>query len=160
LGDALAVCLLKSRGFTADDFAATHPHGTLGRRLLLTIADIMVSGELMPIVLPGTTIRKALVEMSRGALGFVVIADSDFVIQGVFTDGDLRRTLDNEVDIKTTLIEKVMNAHFISAKSKQLAVEAVELMEEYKMSALPIIDDANHLVGVLNIRILLQSGVI
>ncbi len=160
LGDALAICLLKSRGFTADDFAATHPHGTLGRRLLLTIADIMVSGDLLPIVPPGTTIRKALVEMSRGALGFVIIAELDRDIRGVFTDGDLRRTLDNEVDIKITPIEKVMKTHFISAKPKQLAVEAVELMEEHKITALPIVDDSNHLIGVLNIRILLQSGVI
>lgn len=160
LGDALAICLLKCRGFTAEDFAATHPHGTLGRRLLLTIGDIMVSGELIPIVSPDTTIRKTLVEMSRGGLGFVIIAESDNIICGIFTDGDLRRALDNEVDIKTTPIQKVMNTRFISAKPKQLAVEAVELMEEFKMSALPIINDENHLVGVLNIRILLQSGVI
>ncbi len=160
LGDALAICLLKCRGFTAEDFAATHPHGALGRRLLLTIGDIMVSGELIPIVSPNTTIRKTLVEMSRGGLGFVIVVEPDNVICGIFTDGDLRRTLDNEVDIKTTLIEKVMNTHFVSAKPKQLAVEAVELMEEFKMSALPIVNDKNHLVGALNIRILLQSGVI
>ncbi len=160
LGDALAVCLLKSRGFTADDFAATHPHGTLGRRLLLTIEDVMVSGGLMPIVPPETTVRKALVEMSRGALGFVVIVGPDHVVQGVFTDGDLRRTLDNEVDIKTTLIDKLMNRQFVSAKPKQLAVEAVELMEEFKISALPVVNGSNHLVGALNIRVLLQSGVI
>ena len=108
LGDALAVCLLQTSGFTQNDFAETHPHGTLGRKLLVTISDIMAKNDGVPIVSPGTSIRTTIGEMSRAALGFVNVADDKNQLLGIFTDGDLRRALDHEIDIKTTTIDKVM----------------------------------------------------
>ena len=160
LGDALAVCLLKSKGFTAEEFASTHPHGTLGRKLLVTISDIMAKNDGMPVVPLGTSIRTTIGEMSRAALGFVNVADDKNHLLGIFTDGDLRRALDHEIDIKTTPIDKVMAKKFVVAHPQQLAVEAVDLMEQHKISSIPIVDDDNILVGAINMRILLQAGVV
>ncbi len=160
LGDALAVCLLNSKGFTAEEFACTHPHGTLGRKLLVTINDIMAKNDGVPVVSLGTSIRTAIGEMSRAALGFVNIADGKNHLLGIFTDGDLRRALDHDIDIKTTPIDKVMAKKFVVAHPQQLAVVAVELMEQNKISSIPIVDDDNLLVGAINMRILLQAGVV
>lgn len=160
LGDALAVCLLKSKGFTAEEFASTHPHGTLGRKLLVTISDIMVKNEDVPVVSLGTSIRTAIGEMSRAALGFVNVADDKNHLLGIFTDGDLRRALDHDIDIKTTSIDQVMATKYVVAQPQQLAVEAVDLMEQNKISSIPIVDDHNILVGAVNMRILLQAGVV
>jgi arabinose-5-phosphate isomerase len=160
LGDALAMCLLQARGFTADEFAATHPHGALGRRLLVSVADVMVSGADLPTVPESATIREALVGMSRAGLGFVNVLHADGRLAGVFTDGDLRRALDRDVDIKLATIDSVMVTRFSSVRAQQLAVEAVELMEKNKISAMPVLDDDGALVGALNMRLLLQAGVV
>ena len=160
LGDALAVCLLKLKGFTAEEFASTHPHGTLGRKLLVTISDIMAKNDGVPVVSLGTSIRTTIGEMSRAALGFVNVTDDKNHLLGIFTDGDLRRALDHEIDIKTTPIDKVMAKKFVVAHPQQLAAEAVDLMERHKISSIPIVDDDNILVGAINMRILLQAGVV
>jgi arabinose-5-phosphate isomerase len=160
LGDALAVCLLKSKGFTALEFASTHPHGTLGRKLLVTISEIMLINEAIPVVNFSVTLRTAIIEMSRASLGFVNITDNEKHILGIFTDGDLRRALDNEVDVKKTTIDKVMSNEFIVAYPHQLAVEAVELMEKFKISAIPIVNEEKKIVGAINMRMLLQAGVV
>ena len=160
LGDALAMCLLEARGFTAEMFAVTHPHGTLGRKLLVSIADVMVTGAAVPIARDSTTIREALVGMSKAGLGFVNVLDAKDALVGVFTDGDLRRALDRDIDIKREPLAAVMARKFTTVKASQLAVEAVELMEQYKISGLPVVDDAGRLVGALNMRLLLQAGVV
>ena len=160
LGDALAMCLLKARGFTSDKFAETHPHGTLGRRLLVSVAEVMVTGADVPITAAEVTIRDALVVMSQAGLGFVNVLDGAGKIIGIFTDGDLRRALDRDVDIKTQRLGAVMSSKFVSVRPDRLAVEAVDLMERYKVSAMPVIDEAECLVGAINMRMLLQAGVV
>ena len=160
LGDALAMCLLEARGFTAEMFAVTHPHGTLGRKLLVSIADVMVTGAGVPTARDTATIREALVGMSKAGLGFVNVLDAKDSLVGVFTDGDLRRALDRDIDIKHEPLAAVMAHKFTTVKVSQLAVEAVELMEHYKISGLPAVDDAGRLVGALNMRLLLQAGVV
>lgn len=160
LGDALAICLLKRRGFTAGDFAETHPHGTLGRRLLLTIGSVMVRGTDVPIVKAGSTVREALVPMSTSGLGFACVVDETGSVRGVFTDGDLRRMLDRDLDTRRVTVDAVMTRRFLSVTADMLAVQAVDLMEQRKVSALPVLDAAGQAVGALNMRILLQAGVI
>ncbi|MBI4986404.1 MAG: KpsF/GutQ family sugar-phosphate isomerase [Rhodocyclales bacterium] len=160
LGDALAICLLRLRGFTPEDFAVTHPHGTLGRRLLVTVGDIMLKGPETPAVRPETSIRAALVEMSRGGIGITAITDADGRILGIFTDGDLRRTLDRNVDIRATSVGEVMSPRPAIMRAGQLAVEAVELMERNKVGALLVEDENRRLVGALNMRIVLRAGVV
>lgn len=160
LGDALAMCLLEARGFTAEMFAVTHPHGTLGRKLLVSITDVMVTGAGVPIARENTTIREALVGMSKAGLGFINVLDARGALVGVFTDGDLRRVLDRDIDIKRESLGSVMVREFVTVKASQLAVEAVELMEQHKISAMPVVDDAGSLVGALNMRLLLQAGVV
>lgn len=160
LGDALAMCLLEARGFTAEMFAVTHPHGTLGRKLLVSIADVMVTGAEVPTGRDTTAIREALVSMSKAGLGFVNVLDARDTLVGVFTDGDLRRVLDRDIDIKRELLGSVMVREFVAVKASQLAVEAVELMEQHKISAMPVVNDVGSLVGALNMRLLLQAGVV
>jgi arabinose-5-phosphate isomerase len=160
LGDALAMCLLEARGFTAEMFAVTHPHGTLGRKLLVTIADVMITGAGVPTARDTTTIREALVSMSKAGLGFVNVLDARDVLVGVFTDGDLRRALDRDVDIKRETLDTVMAKRFVTVRASQLAVEAVELMDQHKISAMPVLDLAGALVGSVNMRLLLQAGVV
>jgi len=160
LGDALAVCLLKQRGFTPDDFALTHPHGALGRRLLVTVGDIMLKGEEVPAVTADTTIRASLVEMSRGGIGITAIVDAGRRVLGIFTDGDLRRALDHNVDIANTPIAAVMTPRPSAMNPQQLAAEAAEIMERQKVSALLVVDGAGGLVGAFNMRILLRAGVV
>lgn len=160
LGDAVALCLLEARGFTADMFAATHPHGTLGRKLLVTIGDVMATGADVPRTSVTTTVRESLVEMSRGGLGFVNVLDASGALVGVYTDGDLRRTLDRDVDIRSTPLEAVMTRRFTTVQPEQLAVEAVELMEHRRISAVPVVDGSGALVGALNMRMLLDAGVV
>jgi arabinose-5-phosphate isomerase len=160
LGDALAMCLIQARGFTADMFAATHPHGTLGRKLLVSVADVMAVGNGVPVTREDTTIREALVTMSRVGLGFLNVIDTEGALIGVFTDGDLRRALDRDVDIKTQSIASCMVRKFVTVRASQLAVEAVELMDKHKISALPVVDDTGRLAGAINMRLLLQAGVV
>lgn len=160
LGDALAMCLLEARGFTAEMFAVTHPHGTLGRKLLVSISEVMVTGAGVPMVRENTTIREALVGMSKAGLGFINVIDAKNALVGVFTDGDLRRALDSEIDIKRESLLTVMSHNFVTVKASQLAVEAVKLMEQHKISAMPVVSEAGSLVGALNMRLLLQAGVV
>jgi arabinose-5-phosphate isomerase len=160
LGDALAMCLLEARGFTAEMFAVTHPHGTLGRRLLVSVADVMVAGDGIPVARYDTTIRDSLEIISKIGLGFVNVLGDDGRLVGVFTDGDLRRALDHDVDIRRETLGSVMVRRFVTVMSSQLAVEAVDLMEKHKISAMPVVDELGELVGSVNMRLLLKAGVV
>jgi len=159
IGDALAVALLEARGFTPDDFARSHPGGTLGRKLLLHVADVMRTGDALPIVSPAARLAEGLVVMSKQGLGMCVIVDGGRML-GVFTDGDLRRVLDRQADVHRITMREVMNSPGKSVKSHELAAEAAHLMEKYKITALPVIDDAGALVGALNVHDLLRAGVL
>ena len=161
MGDALAVALLEARGFTADDFARSHPAGALGRRLLLHIADIMHRDADVPRIGPGASISEALVEMSHKRLGFTAIVDGDDGLLGLYTDGDLRRTLDDAaVDLRTTRIDQVMTRTPRTIQADALAVEAAQLMEAHKIGGLLVVDPANRVVGALNIHDLLRARVV
>lgn len=160
LGDALAMCLLEVRGFTSEMFAATHPHGTLGRKLLVTLEDVMVKGTAVPRAKECDSIREALVPMSKAGLGFVNVVDDQDAVMGVFTDGDLRRVLDRDVDIKRAKLSTHMAREFVKINASQLAAQAVDLMEKHKVSAMPVVDDDARLVGAVNMRMLLQAGVV
>jgi arabinose-5-phosphate isomerase len=161
MGDALAVALLEARGFTAEEFALSHPAGSLGRRLLLRVEDIMHSGDKLPRITESDTLSAALLEMSRKGLGMTTVVDSTGQLAGIFTDGDLRRLLDHgDVAIKTTLIGAVMTRHFTSATAQMLAAEALQLMESRRINALPVVDEAGALVGAFNMHDLLRAGVV
>jgi arabinose-5-phosphate isomerase len=161
LGDALAVALLEARGFTADDFARSHPAGALGRRLLLHITDVMHGGDEVPRVPAGATLSEALVEMSRKRLGMTAVVDGDNRLLGLYTDGDLRRTLDDAaIDLRNTRIDAVMTRSPKTIGSDALAVEAAQLMEAHQVNALLVVDDARRVVGALNIHDLLRARVV
>ncbi len=159
MGDALAVALLESRGFTAEDFARSHPSGTLGKRLLLRIADVMHTGTDIPSVDADATLGQGLMEMSEKGLGMTAIVGPEQTILGIFTDGDLRRALDAQIDIHKTLMKDVMHRNSKTASADMLAAEAVHLMEEHKITALLIEDSKRRLVGALNIHDLFRAGV-
>ncbi len=160
LGDALAVTLLKLRGFTEEDFARSHPAGSLGKKLLLHIDDLMRTGEDIPKVKLGTNIQEALFEITQKRLGMTAIVDSNNCVKGIFTDGDLRRAFDEDLDLKTTLIEQAATINPITIKSNSLAVSAAQLMESHNIHSLLVVDDDNQLVGALNIHDLLKAGVV
>ncbi|MGV6816274.1 MAG: KpsF/GutQ family sugar-phosphate isomerase [Thiotrichales bacterium] len=160
LGDALAVSLLKIRGFTAEDFARSHPGGKLGRRLLLNVSDVMHDGEAIPCVLPGTSLKDSLMEMTAKTLGFTAICDANRTLIGVYTDGDLRRSLDKGIDINLASIDTEMTAPCQSISPDALAVDALNLMESQKINALPVTDGSNRLVGAVNMLDLLRAGVV
>jgi arabinose-5-phosphate isomerase len=160
MGDALAVALLEARGFSAEDFAFSHPGGRLGRRLLLRVLDIMHGGDSVPVVSEGTTLGGALLEISRKGLGMTTVVDSSGALIGVFTDGELRRRLDKNVDVHTTAIEQLMTRNGKTIRADQLAAEALNIMEEMKISALPVLGEHGELVGALNMHDLLRAGVI
>ncbi|MFL6593653.1 MAG: KpsF/GutQ family sugar-phosphate isomerase [Luteimonas sp.] len=161
LGDALAVALLEARGFTADDFARSHPAGALGRRLLLHITDVMHAGDDVPRVRADATLSEALVEMSRKRLGMTAIVDDANRLLGLYTDGDLRRTLDDAaIDLRSTRIDAVMTRTPKTIGSDALAVEAAQLMEAHQINALLVLDDARRVVGALNIHDLLRARVV
>ncbi len=160
LGDALAVTLLKLRGFTEEDFARSHPAGSLGKKLLLHIDDLMRTGKDIPQVKLGTNIQEALFEITQKRLGMTAIVDANNCVKGIFTDGDLRRAFDDELDLKTTLIEQAATLNPITIKSNSLAVSAAQLMESHNIHSLLVVDDDNHLVGALNIHDLLKAGVV
>lgn len=161
LGDALAVALLEARGFTAEDFARSHPAGALGRRLLLRIRDVMHAGDDVPVVRDDATISAALLEMSRKRLGMTAVVDAAGVLRGVFTDGDLRRCLDDEdTDLKATPVSALMGRSPKTIGADALAVEAAHLMEEHKISALVVVDADRRVVGALNIHDLLRARVV
>jgi arabinose-5-phosphate isomerase len=159
MGDALAVAVLEARGFTEEDFARSHPGGSLGRRLLLHVDEVMRTGDDLPAVGPDTPLSAGLLEMSRKGLGMTTIVDDARRVIGVFTDGDLRRALDKLVDVHATRMHDVMTANPKMARPRMLAAEAVHLMETYRITALPVVDDAGTLVGALNVHDLLRAGV-
>jgi len=161
MGDALAVALLEARGFTADDFARSHPAGALGRRLLLHISDVMHAGADVPRVGADATLSEALVEMSRKRLGMTAIVDDEGRLLGLFTDGDLRRALDDsDVDVRNTRIADVMTRSPKTIGSDALAVEAAQLMEAHKIGGLLVVDADNRVAGALNIHDLLRARVV
>ncbi|WP_408952882.1 KpsF/GutQ family sugar-phosphate isomerase [Lysobacter sp. Hz 25] len=161
MGDALAVALLEARGFTADDFARSHPAGALGRRLLLHITDIMHAGDEVPRVHADASISEALVEMSHKRLGMTAIVDDAGRLIGLYTDGDLRRTLDDAgVDLRSTRIAEVMTRSPKTIGADALAVEAAQLMETHKISGLLVVDTERRVVGALNIHDLLRARVV
>jgi arabinose-5-phosphate isomerase len=161
MGDALSIALLEARGFTAEDFARSHPSGSLGRRLLMHVTDVMHTGDEVPRVGREATISTALVEMSRKRLGMTAVVDDAGRLVGVFTDGDLRRTLDNpQLELRSTSVTSVMNRTPKSIGPNRLASEAARLMEEHRISALLVIDDQERLVGALNIHDLLRAKVV
>lgn len=161
MGDALAVALLESRDFTEEDFARSHPAGSLGRRLLLRIGDLMHSGERLPKIEQLASLSSALAEMSEKGLGMTTVVDSENKICGIFTDGDLRRLLDHgKVDIQQVKVSEVMQTEFTVSGAEQLAGEALQMMDEKRINALPIVDDDKHIVGVINMHDLLRAGVV
>ena len=159
MGDALAVAVLEARGFTKQDFARSHPGGTLGRQLLLHVEQLMRTGDALPRVGPQTSLGEGLLEMSRKGLGMTVIVDDSNRILGVFTDGDLRRALDRHVDIHSATMSEVMTSPCKSIGPQDLAAEAVHLMEVHRITALPVADEQRRLLGALNVHDLLRAGV-
>jgi arabinose-5-phosphate isomerase len=160
MGDAIAVALLNAKDFTADDFALSHPGGSLGKRLLLRLSDIMHTEEKLPLVLNTAKIKDALVEMSLKGLGMTSVVNKEGQLVGVFTDGDLRRILDQRVDIHQDNIDSVMSSQPLTAKPNLLAAQALKIMEDKKINGLIIIDRNNCPVGAMNMHDLLKSGVL
>ena len=160
VGDALAVTLLKARGFTEEDFARSHPAGSLGRRLLLHVQDVMRSGADIPTVRSDTPLAEGLMEVTRKGLGMTAIVDDDMRVLGVFTDGDLRRALDAAVDLRTTRMGEVMSRHAKTIRPSTLAAEAVHLMETHRITSLVVVDADQKIVGALNVHDLLRAGVV
>ncbi len=158
MGDALAVALLEKRGFTAEDFARSHPSGSLGKRLLLRVSDIMRTGDRIPAVGADVTLRDALLEMTDKGLGMTAIVDDKNGVLGIYTDGDLRRTLDTGADIRTTTIREVMHTNCKTTSADVLAAEALHLLEENKITSLLVADEDGTLVGALNIHDLFREG--
>lgn len=160
LGDALAIALLEARGFTAEDFAFSHPGGALGRRLLLKVENVMHQGRELPCVTTGTPLKTALLEMTQKGLGMTVIQNPQGSLAGVFTDGDLRRALDKEIDLRSAIIDELMTPHGKTARADMLAAEALKIMEDFKISALVVVDEQNCPIGALNMHDLLRAGVL
>ena len=159
MGDALAIALLEAKGFTAEDFAFSHPGGSLGRRLLLKVEDIMHSGEQIPVVSPETSLPEALLIATSKGLGMTTVADPDGKLAGIFTDGDLRRAIDHGVDIRNATIKDVMTVECKTTSPGMLAAEALKIMEDGKINAL-VVQDEGRTVGVINMHDLLRAGVI
>jgi len=160
MGDAMAVALLEARGFTADDFALSHPGGSLGKRLLLTLKDVMHSGANTPIIGVSQTVKDALIEMSAKGLGMTAIVDENQQLVGLFTDGDLRRILEQKIDIHTTQIDVVMTKSCTTATQDILAAEALNIMERKRINGLIVVNEKNQPIGALNMQDLLKAGVL
>ena len=160
LGDALAVALMKAKGFTETDFAAAHPGGALGRKLLTHVRDVMRTGKEMPRIGDDATLMDGVVEMSRGRMGMTAVLDGNGRVVGVFTDGDLRRALEKGTDVRMARIAKVMTREPRTIGPDKLAVEAVEIMERFKVNQLLVVDAGHKLVGALNMHDLFRAKVI
>ncbi len=160
LGDALAIALLQTRGFTAEDFVRTHPGGNLGRSLLLKIKDVLHAGADMPIVSERAPLRNALEEMGRKGLGMTAVVDEASHLVGIFTDGDLRRSLDRGIDVDSASVSEVMTRDFKTVGGDDLAAEALRLMQVHRINALMVVDPDRTLRGVLNMHDLLRAGVV
>jgi arabinose-5-phosphate isomerase len=160
MGDAIAIALLEARGFNEDDFAFSHPGGALGRRLLLHVSDIMHTGDGIPKVSDDALLSEALIEMSQKGLGITTILDDQGNVLGIFTDGDLRRALDSNIDVKTCNVKDVMTKNGKSIQADALAASALALMEEHSINALVVMDENNKLTGILNMHDLLRARVV
>jgi arabinose-5-phosphate isomerase len=160
MGDALAVAMLDARGFTAEDFARSHPGGSLGRRLLVHVNDIMRSGEQLPQVGPDTQLSEALLEITSKGMGMTAVVTETGLIAGIYTDGDLRRSFEAGVDVHSTLVREVMSERPQTISSQALAAEALSIMQERKINALLVSDDGHHISGALNMHDLLMAGVV
>ena len=158
MGDAIAVALLEKRGFSVEDFAKSHPGGSIGKKLLLLVKDIMHTDKQIPIVFQDQKLAQGLIEMSEKALGMTAVINETGELVGIFTDGDLRRTLEANVDIQTTLMREVMTQNCITVTPNFLAVKAVEIIQDNKITSLVVIQE-NKIVGALNIHDLFRAGV-
>jgi arabinose-5-phosphate isomerase len=160
LGDALAVALLEARGFGTDDFARSHPGGALGKRLLTHVSDVMRRGDAIPVVRSDASLSEAILEISRKGMGMTAVLDTQGKVTGIFTDGDLRRALDHGVDLRQLRVDEVMSANPRTIAASRLAVEAVRLMEQFHISQVLVVDEAQELVGALNMHDLFKAGVL
>jgi len=160
MGDALAIALLEARGFSVDDFARSHPDGSLGRRLLLHVEDVMRSADGLPRVGPDTLLAQGLLEMSRKGLGMTAVVNEDQAVLGIFTDGDLRRTLDRKIDVHSATMREVMTAGGRSVGPRELAATAAALMEKHRITSLLVLDPEGRLIGALNVHDLMRAGVV
>ena len=160
MGDALAVSVLEARGFTEQDFALSHPSGSLGRQLLLHVEDVMRTGAALPRVSADDLLGTGLIEMSKKGLGMTVVVDGNDHIVGVFTDGDLRRAFDKQIDVHSTPMRVVMTTKCKTIGPRALAAEAVHLMETHRITALPVTDAQGRLIGALNVHDLFRAGVV
>jgi len=158
MGDALAIALLEARGFTAEDFAFSHPGGALGRKLLLKVEDVMRTGDAIPRVTPETPLSQALLVMSAKGIGMTTVLSPDNTLLGIFTDGDLRRALDHGVDIRQIRIGDIMTRNSKTARADMLAAEAMRILDQHKISSLVVVDDQQHPVGALHLHDLLRAG--
>jgi arabinose-5-phosphate isomerase len=158
MGDALAIAILEARGFSAEEFAFSHPGGALGKRLLLRVADVMVSGTDIPTVAPTAALADAIVEMTEKGLGMTTIAKDDRRLLGIFTDGDLRRAVEDGTDLRATPLTEVMTADARTIRQELLAAEAMALMERHQISALVVVDDQNAILGIVTLLALLKAG--
>ncbi len=160
MGDAIAIALLQAKGFTREDFALSHPGGALGRKLLLKVSDVMHSGDALPVVNHDICITEALYEISKKGLGMTAVVDAQNSLVGIFTDGDLRRVIDAEVNLRTTPIAEVMTRNCVTASDKILAAQALQMMESKNINGLIVIDKDNHPIGALNMLDMVKAGVI
>jgi len=160
MGDALAVSLLEAKGFTRDDFALSHPGGSLGKRLLLLVSDVMHTGKAIPAVPENTLITNALLEMSEKKLGMTAVVNAENQVKGVFTDGDLRRFLAKNLDFRSTVIASVMTRPCTMISAHCLAAEAMQIMESKGINALLVVDEQQHLIGALNMHDLIHAGIV
>lgn len=160
MGDALSIALLDARGFNAEDFARSHPGGRLGRRLLLHLGDVMHTGNEIPAVTPQARLSEALMEMTRTRLGMTAIIDDDRRVLGIFTDGDLRRAFEKQIDVHMTRISEIMTRGCTTVTADLLAAEALNIMQQRAINALLVLDDDQRLIGALNMHDLLRAGVL
>ena len=160
LGDALAVSLLDARGFGPEDFARSHPGGSLGRRLLVHITDVMRLGDALPHVTESALVREAMLEMTQKGMGMTAVLDAQNRVIGVYTDGDLRRSLDRGIDIRTTPVKQVMTPSPRTIGSNKLAAEAVKVMQDSKVYSLLVVDETGRLAGALSMHDLMRAGVV
>lgn len=158
MGDALAIALLEQRGFTAEDFAFSHPGGALGKRLLLKVSDVMRCGAELPQVRPATLLRDALLEITEKGLGMTTVTGDDDSLLGIYTDGDLRRTLDTSTNIRITPISSVMVTDCKTTDSNALAAEALGTMEDHAITSLVVVDEAGKAIGVVHLHDLIKAG--
>lgn len=160
MGDALAISLLQAKGFTRDDFALSHPGGSLGKRLLLLVGDIMHTGAQIPVVAETAQMDTVLLEMTEKKLGMTAVVNADNQVVGIFTDGDLRRMLRKNLALQTTIISTVMTANCTVIQGNLLAAEAMQIMEKKNINALLVVDEKQHLIGALNMHDLIHSGIV